>query len=328
MTRRNGRGREAFAVVLLTAACALVGRPAAAIQVDAKGCRLRADELERLVRLELHSVLHDHDASTAYRVTVSCAEQEWLIRIEDPITHKALERPVRAPGSDPEPERLAALSVAQLYRAAWLELLAEDPPPLPPARPHRAEPSVVAAARQEAKHQLPEASPTARVDAEAGFAARGVAHRPVTLPSFGMRFGWRAEGAWWLTVNGGIEAGSDHRSSGRVQARIAATQVGVSFEPSFGKHLLGVAGVETGPILLSLQGMEVGPGLVPGRVEGVALDTSVNVGGAAHLGGLQLSLVARAGLVSGAPAGNVHADEPVDLNGPWVGALLRAGFTF
>jgi hypothetical protein len=41
-----------------------------------------------------------------------------------------------------------------------------------------------------------------------------------------------------------------------------------------------------------------------------------------------LSLVARAGVVGGAPAGNVAGEEPVDLNGPWVGALLRAGFTF
>ena len=328
MTRRIGIGREALRVVLLVVACVLRGHTAAAIHVDAKGCRLRADELERLVRLELHSVLHDHDASTAYRVTVSCGEQEWLIRIEDPITHKALERPVRAPGTDPEPERLTALSVAQLYRAAWLELLVEDPAPLPPAQPRKERPSVVAAAQQEAEHHLPKSSAGSRVDAELGVAARGLAHRAVTLPSFGLRLGWTAEGAWWLTVNGAIEAGSDHRSSGRVQARVAQTRIGVSFEPAVGEHFLGVFAVDAGLVLVSLQGMEVGPGFVPGRVEGIALDTSACVGGAVHVDGVRLSLAARAGVVGGAPAGNVHGDEPVDLNGPWIGALLRAGFTF
>jgi hypothetical protein len=328
VTRRICRGREAFRVVLLASAYVLCGHSAAAIHVDAKGCHLRADELERLVRLELHSVLHDHDASTAYRVTVSCGEQEWLIRIEDPITHKALERLVRAPGTDPEPERLTALSVAQLYRAAWLELLAEDPAPLPPAQPRRERPSVVAAARQEAEHQVPKSSAGSRVDAELGFAARGLAHRAVRLPSFGLRLGWTAEGAWWLTVNGAIEAGSDHRSSGRVQARIAQTRVGMSFEPPVGEHFLGVFGADAGLIMVSLQGMEVGAGFVPGRVEGIALDTSVCVGGGVRVDGLRLSLEVRAGVVGGAPAGSVYGDEPVDLNGPWIGALLRAGFTF
>lgn len=123
-------------------------RAVGAMEVSIEGCPMRADETTRLVKLELGSVLAAGSDASAYRVTLQCSGSDLRITIVDPLTAKSLARTVVAPPpSQPEPERLVALTVAQLYRASWLELAAEAPSPLPAAEPGNRPSEEMAAAR-------------------------------------------------------------------------------------------------------------------------------------------------------------------------------------
>jgi hypothetical protein len=300
------------------------------IAVHTKGCRLRQGELDRLVRLELGSVLDADSGASGYQVTIDCDGNEWLLRIEDPVTRKALERFLLPPApSVPEPERLLALSVAQLYRAAWLELLSQDPPPLPPSQPPAASPRLREAARLQAEAVIPTNTPrSARVALDLGVVSRGISHQPVVMPSLGWDLGWSPHDSFWLTLHASLEAGSDQRTIGRVQARTAGSHVGVAFEPALVGDLSASLEADAGLLFTSLKAKDVAPGLVPGSLQAVAFDGSLALGGVMHVRNVRISLVGRAGLLAGAPIGFVHEDDPVDLNGLWMGAFLSSGFEF
>lgn len=323
----RAKGRWAAGVLVLLVALPAFAQP---ITVDTKDCRLRQAELERLVRLELGSVLDADSGPAGYQVTIDCQGNEWLLRIEDPITRKALERSLHPPApSVPEPERLLALSVAQLYRAAWLELLAKDPPPLPPSRPSVAPPRYREAARQRAEAVILREEPhAARVAMDLGVSARGILHQPIVMPALGWDLGWGFYDSWWLTLHASVAAGSDQRNNGRVQARTVGSHVGVAFEPAVVGDLSATLDADAGLLFTSLKAKDVAPGLVPGSLQAVAFDGSLGLGAAMRVRQVRISLVGRAGMTSGAPIGYVHQDEPLDLNGPWIGAFLSSGFAF
>ncbi len=158
-------------VSLLRAATALLAFSLAATRADAahaggsvhveiEGCSLQTAEVTRLVQLELGSVLAAGADASDYRVTIRCSGPDLSISLFDPLTQKSLARTTLAPPpSQPEPERLVALTVAQLYRAAWLELAAADPPPLSPADPRTRPPEEIASARREAVQTLRDRRP-------------------------------------------------------------------------------------------------------------------------------------------------------------------------
>lgn len=311
----------------------LLGAPAVnaaePINVESRDCDLRQGELERLVRLELGSVVNPGD-QVGYQVVVACEKEGLYIRIEDPLTQKALERLVKLPEPEsPEPERVVALSVAQLYRAAWLELLAEDPPPLAPSKPVPPAPRAKIAARAKADAVLPRRSPrTSRAALRLATTARGMTHNTLVLPVVGVGMGWSPWQRWWLDINGQFEAGAEDRATGRVEARFAGGHVGASFEPSLGGSLSGVLAGEAGLLLMSLRGRNVGPGMETGNIEGMVVDGSAGAGVAVQVERMRIALLGRVGMVIGGPVGYVQGDDAVDLNGPWLGAFVDAGASF
>jgi len=310
--------------------CASQANAGDAIDVESRDCDLREGELDRLVRLELGSVVNPDDKVGGYRVVIACVQDGMNIRIEDPLTQKALERLVRPPDpGSPEPERVVALSVAQLYRAAWLELLAEDPPPLAPSKPVPPAPRAKVAARSAARAVLPSTpSTTSRVALRLATTARGVSHNALVMPVIGLGLGWSPSPRWWVDINGQFEAGAEDRATGRVESRFAGGHAGASFEPTLSGPLSGVLGGEVGLLLMSIQGKNVGRGLVPGKIEGIVVDGSAAVGLAVQVERIRLALMGRVGMVAGGPVGYVEGDDAVDLNGPWLGAFVDAGFTF
>ncbi len=329
-----GGCRLAFACVWSVVVLATTSRMATAdenVTIEVSGCEMDSGEIGRLVRLELGAVIDPRDRVEGYRVAVTCRAEGIELRIEDPLTQKALEREVSPPKPDlPEPERLVALSLAQLYRSAWLELVADDPPPLPLREPPPEAAQSRQAARSSVQAVLPDTSRTGptRASLHLGFSIRGVAYEPVWMPSAGLRYGWRPTDAWWLEAGGRFEAGSDTRSTGRVEARVAGLRARIAFEPTLSGGWHGILDAEGGPAFLSLRGRDVAPGLSEGTIEGMVLDASVGSGLSYETPRVRLALSVHAGATLGAPVGFVQDDRPMDMNGAWLGADIVAGLRF
>lgn len=306
-----------------------LARAAAPIDVSAEGCSLDRRELERLVRLELGSVL---ERGAASRVHLGCSGASMRMRIEDPLTRKALERTVRAPDGDaPEPERLVALGVAQLYRAAWLELLTEDPPPLAPEPPRSPPPSaVVEAARGVVRARVPatHAQLSIRASLRGGVELRGLQTRALGLPSVGLDVALSPIDRLWIGLGAGLGAYTAERSSGLVSTRLVYGHAIIAFEALRSGRWSGFAALDVGVGYASLRGRDVAAGRTAGQVEGPGLDSAIGLGGAARFGALRLELMARGGVLVGTPAGRVDGDASVDLDGAWIGLSAGIGVAF
>jgi hypothetical protein len=108
-----------------------------------------------VVRLELEGATVAEatgDAQSATRVTVSCAGDLVALRVDDPITGKALERSVRLAGvAAPVRARIVGLAIVELVAASWIELELRTPPAedvITSAAQRRTERAAVAVARK------------------------------------------------------------------------------------------------------------------------------------------------------------------------------------
>ena len=186
MRRKTASLRRAAAALLafsLAAARADAAHAGGSVRVEIEGCSLQTAEVTRLVQLELGSVLAAGADASDYRVTIRCSGADLSISLFDPLTQKSLSRTtVAPPPSQPEPERLVALTVAQLYRAAWLELAATDPPPLSPTDPRQRPPEEVALARRAAAQTLGDRRP----DDGSAAPSTGVGPNGSSAPSTGV----------------------------------------------------------------------------------------------------------------------------------------------
>jgi len=106
--------------------------------------------------MELGALLTDESAEREVtEVSVSCERQYVWLRVDDPVTGKALTRVVDL-SSDPVSARarLVALAVAELVVASWTELVTNPEPQVSPAGP-RPPARVVAAARKVVDKRVP-----------------------------------------------------------------------------------------------------------------------------------------------------------------------------
>lgn len=326
--RRLGSYCAALAAVAVTPA--LRAQQAPQIDVRVEACSLNAEQLERLVRLELRTVLVA-TAGLRHEVSIRCEPDAVQLRIFDPVTNKSLERTVTPPpASAPEPERIVALGIAQLYRAAWLELVADDPPPLP-AR----EPPPPAAAIEAAKSVVTQklsAAPQARLVslvslvARGGAAVRAIGASPVVVASMEVAGAWRPRSVWWLSAGATFEAGSVTRSTGSVAVRGLGGWIGLGVEPLRYGAFSGFLEVDAGVARFSMEGSQVAAGFLADAVTGAAFDGSVKLGAALRIGAVRFELLARAGALLGAPRGRVAGDQPVTINGIAAGAAAGVGF--
>jgi hypothetical protein len=127
------------------------------LRLDEPGCAVTDREaLLRVVRLELEGATVAEatgDASSATRVTVSCSGDLVALRVDDPLTGKALERSVRLAGvAAPVRARIVGLAIVELVAASWIELELRTPPPaddvITSAAQRRTERAAVAVARR------------------------------------------------------------------------------------------------------------------------------------------------------------------------------------
>jgi hypothetical protein len=136
MTWMSKRTLAAVVAVVLGAAgpgAAAGGHPLVVLTIDP--CMAIADEeVRRVVGIELAGVLADPaDRSREHtHVAVVCAGELVELRVDDPITGKALQRTIdlrEAPEARP---RLLALAIVELISASWTELETNPEPQVPP----------------------------------------------------------------------------------------------------------------------------------------------------------------------------------------------------
>jgi len=312
---------------------ASISAPAAALGTDAIDIAtmqcgdLGADEIARLLALELDDVVPQMRTGPPLRIELTCASPILSIAIVDPLTDKRMARDVPLPPDEPGRERVVALAIAQLFAASWLELLLPTPPPeavvttepRPPAKAVEAARSKAAATTRRPERSL---------SLLAAGVVRGRALERAPLLSGGGELDVRTWfGAGALVVRLGFEGTRVDRELGSVRAWMLALGLGVAGRLRVGdRWTLGVAAVVSGA-LGRLQGIASRPDVPTGSITAPTGQLCVGLGPRVRLGSSALlELDAELGATLGAPEGLVSGAAPVSLGGLWAGVALRAGF--
>lgn len=293
------------------------------VSVDVANCAWSVQELRRLVRLELADVTATSQQSERYQTGVECEGDTVLLWINDPLTRKRIQRKVEAPPpAHPEPERLIALTLAQLYRASWLELIAEDESPLPPAEPPPRAAEAKSAARGAVRRVV-------RASDQAWFVGLGgeAQLRPLDAPQGFLGLspgaGWSPIPSFYLQLRLNGSSATVERASGDVDVQVLGAQLGAAWKHGFEREWFGWYEGLSGPSYVRLQGSRVDADYQAATVSGWALSTLVGAGVGRRLGAFDVVLVAQLGLLLGAPAGKVADDDAVRADGAWLGGSLR-----
>lgn len=99
----------------------------ALVVIDAVRVELASDGIR-----DVHAVVDDESAIANVRITCA-AGASFVLRVDDRITHKSVERTVTLEGvARTATARALALSIAELLHASWAELDLEDPEAAPP----------------------------------------------------------------------------------------------------------------------------------------------------------------------------------------------------
>lgn len=325
MRAAAGAALAAAALLMITASDAMARGDA---EVATHGCSVDTELLVRLVRLELASVLDASADPGRYRVAIHCNAVEARIFLSDPLTSKSLERTVLAPAStSPEPERLLALTVAQLYRASWLELIAQEPPPpLDPVVAPSPTTQELASAKKLATSAVEPESPRRHYVSIAllgGLRARHL-EEAVLLPNVELQTSWAPTGElYWVSLAAGIEAASIRRTNGALDTLVGSAGAAVTVEPLVAGAWSAFGEIYGGVAISRITARDVTPGYVAGSVLGPGFDGSIGLGGAASIEPLRIELIGRIGLMHGTPAAIVVDGPDLSLDGAWAGVDLR-----
>jgi hypothetical protein len=148
-----------------------------------------ADEVRRMLGIELHAALEDELEPSAHatRVRVGCRGSLAQLHVVDPITGKALDRVIDVLALAPKAvARLLALAITELVAASWTEAETNPTPAVPPAGP--APPPEAKQAVREAVEQREVALTVRTWNLSAAVGARGGSAGPVYGGGLGVRF--------------------------------------------------------------------------------------------------------------------------------------------
>lgn len=325
----------ATSVVLATAAAA--SSPQARVQVATDGCGvLSADEVARLLELELSMVTTEIRDGPPLTVDLRCEGQRLTITIIDPLTRKRLARDVPTPAAEPGRERVIALAISQLFAASWLELLTSTPvpPPPPDAPPTPApQPDAIDAARRAAEASTksePEPEPTAarrELELLVGVGGRGRAleqtgRLAATHTEFTLR-GWTGPSLGWVGVVG-WDFGQATRPLGRVRGHTLLAGGGLAWGYRPGRVGLGGHVIVEGG-WARVRGLTTDPDIPTAANAGVTGQARLSVGPRVRYGRLRFDLDAELGAALRSPVGLVDDGPPMTMGGLWAGLVLRLG---
>lgn len=310
----------------------VVGAPDAvghvdAIEIATVQCPgLDADEVARLLALELDDVVPQLRANPPLRIELTCTPPILGLAIVDPITDKRMARDVPLPLDEPGRERVVALAVAQLFSASWLELLLPTPAPAAKVSSEpRPPPAAIVAARANATARV--RRPERSVALLVGAVVRGRALERGPLVAGGGEIDLRPWfGAAALVVRVAFEGTAVHREFGTVRAWMVGAGLGVAGRLRVSpRWQLGVTAVISGA-LGRLRGVASAPDVPTGAVTAATGQLALGMGPRVALRGALVELDAEIGGTLRPPEGLVSGGAPVSLGGLWAGAALRAGF--
>ncbi|HLV65150.1 MAG TPA: hypothetical protein VKY73_05035 [Polyangiaceae bacterium] len=157
---------ESLAVaVLLGAGVARAEAPP--VWVGVSGCNaLDEKKVRRLLAIELRSAPAEQAGPGITFVGIRCVGLQVVVRVEDPLTRKTVERSFDLGALEPGVRaRLVALAASELVLSSWTELETNPSPRVPPSGPEPESPVRMAARAvvREKVQALPTASP-ARVE--------------------------------------------------------------------------------------------------------------------------------------------------------------------
>lgn len=336
----------AFAIALALAGPA---KPSV-VSVDAGTCPdLNAQAVGAHIRDELRAAagLGSIPELPPIAVALHCEAGTVRIRIEDPVTQKAVERTTPAPATDdPDRDRIVALSAVQLAAASWLELLTAGPEtdgePAPgsrealPAGPPPPESIAASVARIVAQRAIapayrppssppPTPPPLNTISVVGGVRVRNL-RGPSVTGSGALQYGRWLHPRWQILGELGAEGTRVHRSIGRIDALLARLGTGAGFRsrPRGDLRFDAIALVHL--VYVDLRGHSDRPDVETARAWGVTGDVSAAFGPTLDTGRTRAGLRLECGYLIDGPVAGVTGDAPVLMHGPWVGAQLHVGF--
>lgn len=271
------------------------------------------------------------------RVEFRCEVDQVEIRIEDPVTEKAVSRTTPAPAvDDPERERVLGMAATQLVIASWLELLVRVPVAAPvidatmeadPGSGAAGTPSPRQTARAIAEAAIPQSPPPVpRLRPNAISIGLGPRVRGAVLTGgAALQYGRLLDPNWQILVEGGAEGGRVQRSLGRVDALVARLGAGARYRSRPVGDLRFDAVATAHVAYVDLRGLTDDSRVKTGRAWGVSGDFAGAVGPTVDTPRLRAGLLLEAGYLVSGPEARVRGDATVQLHGPWVGAQLRVG---
>ena len=293
------------------------------INVNAVGCTdVNFDRVKEIILMELAMVRHG--SLPAFAVTFVCTPGAVEISAADPLTGKHLRRKVvMASLKIDGKERALALSASQLFIASWLELLvpSQRAAPVPPTEQTPAH----AHAAQLAREAIAPAKQSTELSLLGG----------VNLRTFNPLF---ALGVVGLNLSGGIwkslrlfgklsgEFGKTSRSSGTVNAAVAAVGAGVAWRQKLTKYFSLQAGVAASEMFVKFSGKVNSAKFYAGEIAGVATDFSAHLCPVIILKNTSLLLTVKGGYVIQTWRAKVADDKDISFNSLWAGVSLGMGF--
>lgn len=288
---------------------------AAPVEVSVDPCvGVSAAEVQRIALVELSS---GHVSTVPIRARLSCRERTVEVRVDDPVTRKALLREIDlTPLAESTRARYVALAIAELVAASWSELL------LPKPRVAPAGPVASEAERAAAVATLP----TYRFKLLASATGRDFPKAGLILGGADLRLQYSAPGQVGLAFDFAAEHGAARAEAGTINV-----------------DTIGGAAFVTWSTPQGLLGVTAGAGVraAGARLVGVPFDTTHFTGAsvAAALAGPcamgQLAIGSprasvTVGLEVGIPVlrlrGEVDGATVVRLEGPWISASVGGAF--
>ncbi|MGZ3423470.1 MAG: hypothetical protein ACXVEF_01995 [Polyangiales bacterium] len=316
------RGR-AIAVVACLAATTVAARARAELTVEAKGCELDVKEVERLLAIELASVIEERKAPFP-PVQVTCSAGSMTIVVDDPVTAKKLERTLPAPKpSEKGRERTFALAISQLFLTSWGELIL-PPPPEPVGPPKEAKGSVAATAI--VKKKVVEArGPALEVSLFGGAHGRDLEHAYVDAAT-SLRAGVVFDERWRVFVIGAWETGSASRNRGTVEVSIASLGGGIGWRSPRVGALAFDAALTASFAWARLDGRPGSEATFANGGSGTGAELMIALGPTFLFGPLRIGAELQGGVLVPTIAGDVAGDASVRASGLFVGGGLTVGF--
>lgn len=293
------------------------------LEVSASCEAVDAVEAQRVFALELRSGPRA-ERRWVTRVRVECDGLLIRLRVEDPVSRKALERSADfgrvAQGVR---SRMLGLTAAELVVTSWTELVIAAPPSVEPAAPAPPAQLREDAAATAAEHlsERPHSRLLAEVVMNLPFGG------PLLFWGGGLRWSWERFEVFGLEFDLRLERAHAAFALGEVFVNRATLGVGLHARASLGPFQLRMLSVlRGGPV--ELVGAPA-PGTTARAGSGIGPWLGLALGGAAaiHAGPVWLEL----GLEAGAPlvgvVGLVAGADTVRVNGFWFGAHVGLGFS-